>query len=187
MFHFKFHSIKKLSLFTRNDNLCADPVPYLDPQISLVIKPLVRQCFDSFFPQKTNRWNNCCRAPFGLFYHAAWFTQPHHKEGFIAFLDAITKMPEVWVITNWQAIQWVRDPTPISRLNNFAPFQCNYPVNLIYYLFVHILYIYTYTFFHLTCRHIFVQQTSTCYFKVKYDYYDFFILVLNIIFKLEFN
>jgi len=21
------------------------------------------------------------RAPFGLYYHAAWFTQPHHKEG----------------------------------------------------------------------------------------------------------
>lgn len=67
------------------------------------------------------------RAPFGLFYHAAWFTQPHHKEGFIAFLDAITKMPEVWVVTNWQAVQWVRDPTPISRLNSFTPFQCNYP------------------------------------------------------------
>lgn len=69
------------------------------------------------------------RSPFGLFYHAAWFTQPHHKEGFIAFIDTITKMPEVWLATNWQAIQWVRDPTPISRLNNFAPFQCNYPVS----------------------------------------------------------
>lgn len=66
------------------------------------------------------------RAPFGLFYHAAWFTQPHHKEGFIAFLDTINKMPEVWLVTNWQAIQWVRDPTPINRLNNFAPFSCNY-------------------------------------------------------------
>ncbi|XP_014276543.1 trichohyalin [Halyomorpha halys] len=66
------------------------------------------------------------RAPFGLFYHAAWFTQPHHKEGFISFLDTINKMPEVWIITNWQAIQWVRDPTPLSRLGSFAPFQCNY-------------------------------------------------------------
>ncbi|XP_052739383.1 serine-rich adhesin for platelets isoform X4 [Bicyclus anynana] len=66
------------------------------------------------------------RAPFGLFYHAAWFTQPHHKEGFIKFLDFINKMPDVWIVTNWQAIQWVRDPTPISRLNNFQPFQCNY-------------------------------------------------------------
>ncbi|KAM3967605.1 chitin deacetylase-like 5 [Aphomia sociella] len=66
------------------------------------------------------------RAPFGLFYHAAWFTQPHHKEGFIMFLDFINQMQDVWIITNWQALQWVRDPTPISRINNFQPFQCNY-------------------------------------------------------------
>uniref|UniRef100_A0A1Y1L861 Chitin-binding type-2 domain-containing protein n=2 Tax=Photinus pyralis TaxID=7054 RepID=A0A1Y1L861_PHOPY len=67
------------------------------------------------------------RAPFGLFYHAAWFTQPHHKEGFIQFLDAINSMKDVWLVTNWQAIQWVRDPTPTSRLNSFQPFGCNYP------------------------------------------------------------
>ncbi|XP_022222478.2 uncharacterized protein LOC111074128 isoform X11 [Drosophila obscura] len=66
------------------------------------------------------------RAPFGLFYHAAWFTQPHHKEGFIKFLDAINAMPDVWILTNWQALQWVRDPTPISRINSFQPFQCDY-------------------------------------------------------------
>lgn len=38
-------------------------------------------------------------------------------------------MPDVWIVTNWQALQWVRDPTPISRLNNFQPFQCNYAVS----------------------------------------------------------
>ncbi|XP_017776467.1 PREDICTED: mucin-5AC isoform X2 [Nicrophorus vespilloides] len=66
------------------------------------------------------------RAPFGLFYHAAWFTQPHHKEGFIKFMDTVNKMKDVFFVTNWQAIQWVRDPTPMSRINQFQPFQCNY-------------------------------------------------------------
>nr|CAD7428593.1 unnamed protein product [Timema monikensis] len=66
------------------------------------------------------------RAPFGLFYHAAWFTQIHHKEGFIAFLDTLVAMKDVWLVSNWQAIQWVRDPTPLSRINNFPPFQCDY-------------------------------------------------------------
>nr|CAD7402609.1 unnamed protein product [Timema cristinae] len=65
-------------------------------------------------------------APFGLFYHAAWFTQIHHKEGFIAFLDTLVAMKDVWLVSNWQAIQWVRDPTPLSRINNFPPFQCDY-------------------------------------------------------------
>lgn len=68
------------------------------------------------------------RAPFGLFYHAAWFTQAHHKQGFIMFLDAINAMKDVFLVTNWQALQWVRDPTPLSRINNFQPFQCNYQV-----------------------------------------------------------
>ncbi|XP_017485935.1 PREDICTED: mucin-5AC-like, partial [Rhagoletis zephyria] len=66
------------------------------------------------------------RAPFGLYYHAAWFTQPHHKEGFIKFLDAINQMPDVWIVTNWQMLQWVRDPTPLSRINSFQPFSCDY-------------------------------------------------------------
>ncbi|XP_063978438.1 uncharacterized protein LOC135163145 isoform X4 [Diachasmimorpha longicaudata] len=67
------------------------------------------------------------RAPFGLFYHAAWFTQPHHKEGFISFLDTIAAMDDVWIVTNWQALQWVRNPTPLALLDNFEPFGCNYP------------------------------------------------------------
>ncbi|XP_008216281.1 uncharacterized protein LOC100120260 isoform X2 [Nasonia vitripennis] len=66
------------------------------------------------------------RAPFGLFYHAAWFTQAHHKEGFISFLDTIVAMDDVWVVTNWQALQWVRNPTPLALLDRFEPFQCNY-------------------------------------------------------------
>lgn len=69
------------------------------------------------------------RAPFGLFYHAAWFTQPHHKEGFISFLDAINQMNDVFIITNWQALQWIRDPTPLNRINSFLPFKCNYQVS----------------------------------------------------------
>ncbi|XP_013149526.1 PREDICTED: uncharacterized protein LOC106111883 isoform X5 [Papilio polytes] len=92
---------------------CANP-----PEAEGVYKMLLKN-FDRHYT--TNR------APFGLFYHAAWFTQPHHKEGFIMFLDYINKMKDVWIVTNWQALQWVRDPTPISRLNNFQPFQCNYP------------------------------------------------------------
>ncbi|XP_068231468.1 uncharacterized protein Cda5 isoform X19 [Palaemon carinicauda] len=67
------------------------------------------------------------RAPFGLFYHAAWFTTPHHKEGFIAFLDTITAMDDVWLITNHQLLQWMRDPQPLSTIKNFGPFGCNFP------------------------------------------------------------
>ncbi|KAJ8735351.1 hypothetical protein PYW07_006971 [Mythimna separata] len=91
---------------------CANP-----PEAENVYKMILKN-FDRHYT--TNR------APFGLYYHAAWFTQPHHKEGFLMFLDFINQMQDVWIVTNWQALQWVRDPTPINRLNNFQPFQCNY-------------------------------------------------------------
>jgi hypothetical protein len=65
------------------------------------------------------------RAPFGLYYHAAWFTTPHHKEGFEAFLDSLVQMDDVWLVTNWQALQWVRNPTPLNRIHNFQPWSCH--------------------------------------------------------------
>lgn len=96
---------------------CANP-----PDSDGVQKMLMKN-FDRHY--ETNR------APFGLYYHAAWFTQPHHKEGFIKFLDTINSMKDVWLVTNTQALQWVRDPTPMNRLNSFQPFQCNYSVRTI--------------------------------------------------------
>ena len=32
------------------------------------------------------------------------FTTPHHKEGFELFLDTITAMDDVWLVTSWQVI-----------------------------------------------------------------------------------
>ena len=56
------------------------------------------------------------------------FTTPHHKEGFELFLDTIVSMEDVWVVTAWQAIQWMRDPTPLEDIETFKPFQCDYKV-----------------------------------------------------------
>jgi len=72
------------------------------------------------------RHYNTNRSPFGLSYHPAWFTTPHHKEGFELFLDTILAMEDVWVVTAWQTIQWMRDPTPIQNINQFKPFKCEY-------------------------------------------------------------
>ena len=36
------------------------------------------------------------------------FTTPHHKEGFELFLDTISEMEDVWLVTSWQTIQWMR-------------------------------------------------------------------------------
>lgn len=67
------------------------------------------------------------RAVFPLYFHAAWMTKKHHREGFMAFLDTISKMDDVWLVTNWQAIQWMRDPQSLSTIKQFQPFGCSYP------------------------------------------------------------
>ena len=56
------------------------------------------------------------------------FTTPHHKEGFELFLDTIVSMEDVWVVTAWQAIQWMRQPTPLENIQAFKPFHCDYKV-----------------------------------------------------------
>lgn len=38
------------------------------------------------------------------------------------------KMQDVWFVTNWQAIQWMREPTPISHLSSFEPWGCKHKV-----------------------------------------------------------
>ena len=64
------------------------------------------------------------RAPFGLFYHSAWFNTIHHRKGFMKFLDEITSLPDVFLTTTWQMIQWMRDPTPLSQIDSFKPWSC---------------------------------------------------------------
>jgi len=72
------------------------------------------------------RHYNTNRAPFGLSYHPAWFTTPHHKEGFELFLDTIVAMEDVWLVSAWQTVQWMRTPTPLDHIEDFKPFQCDY-------------------------------------------------------------
>ena len=44
------------------------------------------------------------------------------------FLDTIVSMEDVWVVTAWQAIQWMRHPSPLEDIESFKPFQCDYKV-----------------------------------------------------------
>ena len=72
-----------------------------------------------------NRHYNSNRAPFGLYYHSAWFNTDHHKRGFLKFIDEILKKKDVYLITKCQLIQWLRQPTPLNQLNQLPGWQCN--------------------------------------------------------------
>jgi len=71
-----------------------------------------------------NRHYKSNRAPFNLYYHSAWFNTQHHKKGFIKFLDEIIQKDDVYFITNWQMIQWMRNPTSLDKIFDFEPWKC---------------------------------------------------------------
>ncbi|KAF4517594.1 hypothetical protein B566_EDAN008583 [Ephemera danica] len=65
------------------------------------------------------------RAPLGLYFHSTWFKREEYLSAFQKFLNEAMSLPDVWVVTNFQAIQWMRKPTPVSQLNAFKPWQCD--------------------------------------------------------------
>ncbi|XP_015793287.1 uncharacterized protein LOC107369825 [Tetranychus urticae] len=71
-----------------------------------------------------NRHYTTNKAPFGLFYHSAWFNTNHHRRGFLKFVDTILANKDVYILTNWQLIEWMRNPTPLSSIKSFQPWSC---------------------------------------------------------------
>jgi len=43
------------------------------------------------------------------------------------FLDWAQQQQNVWIITNQQLLAWMRNPLPVSRLNEIKEFQCQTP------------------------------------------------------------
>ncbi len=71
-----------------------------------------------------NRHYHSNRAPFGLYYHSAWFNTDHHKRGFIRVIDELLKHKDVYFMTKWQLIQWMRNPTPLQDIYSFNAWHC---------------------------------------------------------------
>ena len=59
------------------------------------------------------------KAPFPLFFHAAWFfNRPHRKDGFLKFIDSILALPDVYFVTSQELIAWTRYPEPLPQVRN---------------------------------------------------------------------
>ena len=57
------------------------------------------------------------KAPFPLFFHAAWFfNRAHRKEGFLKFIDSILALPDVYFVTSQELIAWTRYPEPLPAV-----------------------------------------------------------------------
>ena len=65
------------------------------------------------------------KAPLGVYATSAFFyTQSYHLSAFVKFLDYIKGMSDVYVVTHTQLIEWMRQPTPLSKIKTFSPWEC---------------------------------------------------------------
>ncbi|KAL1495026.1 hypothetical protein ABEB36_010512 [Hypothenemus hampei] len=71
-----------------------------------------------------NRHYSTNKAPFGIHLQAAWFENNEYLNAFKKFLDSVLLKPDVWFVTNSQAIEWMQMPTPLKKLLNFMPWDC---------------------------------------------------------------
>ncbi|RUS91699.1 hypothetical protein EGW08_000525, partial [Elysia chlorotica] len=75
------------------------------------------------------RYYNSNRAPLGIFVHARWFSSEHTLEGLDMFIDYLLTLHDVHIVTPSQVIAWMKNPTPLSRINSFQPWSCDVGTN----------------------------------------------------------
>lgn len=68
------------------------------------------------------------RAPFPMFMHASWFMNyPFTLQAVKKFLLNKLSLGDVWMVGIRQAIEWIKTPTSLDDIENFAPWKCDSP------------------------------------------------------------
>jgi len=73
----------------------------------------------NIFMTNFHRHYNSNRAPIGLYFHSTWFENKKNRKAFRKFLEEMVSRPDVYLVSSWEAIQWMRNPTPQSQMNTF--------------------------------------------------------------------
>ncbi|XP_031636611.1 uncharacterized protein LOC116349354 [Contarinia nasturtii] len=64
------------------------------------------------------------KAPYMMAFKSNWFQIKELEQGLHKFLDWALNLPDVWVVTTTQALQWITDPKPLKSLTNYEPWAC---------------------------------------------------------------
>lgn len=65
------------------------------------------------------------RSPFPMYFHETWFERYNYTlPAVLKFMDVISNMQDVYVVSMNQTIQWVKQPTPLSSIKKFKPWGC---------------------------------------------------------------
>ncbi|KAJ3298546.1 hypothetical protein HK104_010601 [Borealophlyctis nickersoniae] len=95
------------------------------PQNGSLVTADYRTAFDSHYGGN--------RAPFGVYVHPIWLGKPNPPSisdgapkfaAVSAFLDYALSRPDVWMVTNAQVIEYMKNPVPASQLGSQPYMQC---------------------------------------------------------------
>ncbi|KAH9508627.1 hypothetical protein Btru_052194 [Bulinus truncatus] len=64
------------------------------------------------------------RAPLYLNLHSPWLNTRYQLEAMDEFIEKMTSLEDVYIVTINQALEWQMNPTPLHELKDFKPFQC---------------------------------------------------------------
>ncbi|GFN93481.1 chitin deacetylase 5a [Plakobranchus ocellatus] len=78
-----------------------------------------------FLEENFKRHYRTNKAPLGIFIHASWFgRQRGNLEGLAQFLDNLSQLEDVWVVSVSQALDWIQHPVPVSKLESVKSWGC---------------------------------------------------------------
>ena len=104
--------------------------PFLD---QCVFTHMSREEIFEWLKEDFDRHYNTNRAPYTLAMHTNWFTTREQREALEDWLDWLMEKEDVYFVTGTQALLWMTEPTPLSKIKDFEPWQCkNNPVTYSY-------------------------------------------------------
>ena len=78
-----------------------------------------------FFEDNFNAHYQKNRSPFGIYTHSAWFYLGETRaSAMMKFLDKLSSMDDVYIVTHSQMLEWVQKPTTLEKIHDFEAWKC---------------------------------------------------------------
>nr|XP_022916744.1 uncharacterized protein LOC111426454 isoform X1 [Onthophagus taurus] len=70
------------------------------------------------------------RAPFGIHFKSDWFRNENNLIAIQKFIENMMVYQDVWFLTNSEAVEWIRNPLPLSKLKTSDVWNCDDDVDM---------------------------------------------------------
>jgi len=103
------------------EGFIAGHCPYLD---QCVFTHMDKEDIFEWLKEDFLRHYETNRAPYTMAMHTNWFTTSEQRDALIEFMDWVQTKDGVYFVTATQALLWMTDPVPVSKLNSFEAWEC---------------------------------------------------------------